>query len=108
MPKSDQEDEFAMSLIGETAAAPAGDLIKDATDASFMADVVEASKGAPEAKSVEQQQQRKRATRRRSSRRTLCHSSASSSSSWPAACCCCATDILVLVLWLLVLKAERA
>ena len=36
-----------MSLIGETAAAPAGDLIKDATDASFMADVVEASQGAP-------------------------------------------------------------
>jgi len=35
-----------MSLIGETAAA-AGDLIKDATDASFMADVVEASQGAP-------------------------------------------------------------
>jgi len=46
LPKSDQEDEFAMSLIGETAAA-AGDLIKDATDASFMADVVEASQGAP-------------------------------------------------------------
>ena len=69
----------------------------------------EASKGAPEAKGVEQQQQRKRATRRCCSRRTLCHSSASSSSSWPAACCCCcATDILVLVLWLLVLKAERA
>ena len=47
MPKSDQEDEFAMSLIGETAAAPAGDLIKDATDASFMADVVEASQDTP-------------------------------------------------------------
>ncbi|MEH6677254.1 co-chaperone YbbN [Phenylobacterium sp.] len=36
-----------MSLIGETAAAPAGDLIKDATDASFMADVVEASQDTP-------------------------------------------------------------
>ena len=35
-----------MSLIGETA-APAGDLIKDATDASFMADVVEASQDTP-------------------------------------------------------------
>ncbi|MDP2213393.1 co-chaperone YbbN [Phenylobacterium sp.] len=37
-----------MSLIGETAApAPGGDLIKDATDASFMADVVEASQDTP-------------------------------------------------------------
>jgi putative thioredoxin len=36
-----------MSLIGETAAAPAGDLIKDATDASFMADVVETSQDTP-------------------------------------------------------------
>ncbi|MDO8410320.1 MAG: co-chaperone YbbN [Phenylobacterium sp.] len=36
-----------MTLIGETAAAPAGDLIKDATDASFMADVVEASQDTP-------------------------------------------------------------
>jgi len=36
-----------MSLIGETAGKPAGDIIKDATDASFMADVVEASKTVP-------------------------------------------------------------
>jgi putative thioredoxin len=37
-----------MSLIGETAAAaPGGVLVKDATDASFMADVVEASQETP-------------------------------------------------------------
>src|SRR5215207_5405048 len=36
-----------MTLIGETAGPPAGDLIKDTTDASFMADVVEASKTTP-------------------------------------------------------------
>lgn len=40
-----------MSLIGETSGKPSGppvgDLIKDATDASFMADVVEASKTQP-------------------------------------------------------------
>ncbi|MDP1872886.1 co-chaperone YbbN [Phenylobacterium sp.] len=37
-----------MTLIGETAPpAPGGDLIKDATDASFMADVVEASQDTP-------------------------------------------------------------
>ncbi|MFI4966724.1 MAG: tetratricopeptide repeat protein [Caulobacterales bacterium] len=36
-----------MSLIGETTGKPAGDIIKDATDASFMADVVEASKDQP-------------------------------------------------------------
>ncbi|HZZ66806.1 MAG TPA: co-chaperone YbbN [Phenylobacterium sp.] len=36
-----------MSLIGETAGKPPGDIIKDATDASFMADVVEASKEQP-------------------------------------------------------------
>jgi putative thioredoxin len=36
-----------MTLIGETSGAPAGDIIKDATDASFMADVVEASKTTP-------------------------------------------------------------
>ena len=36
-----------MSLIGETAGPPAGDIIKDATDASFMADVVEASRETP-------------------------------------------------------------
>ena len=37
-----------MTLIGETQGAPAAaDLIKDATDASFMADVIEASKTAP-------------------------------------------------------------
>lgn len=36
-----------MSLIGETTGRPAGDIIKDATDASFMADVVEASKTTP-------------------------------------------------------------
>jgi len=36
-----------MTLIGETAGKPAGDIIKDATDASFMADVVEASRTTP-------------------------------------------------------------
>jgi putative thioredoxin len=36
-----------MSLIGETTGKPAGDIIKDATDASFVADVVEASKTTP-------------------------------------------------------------
>jgi len=36
-----------MSLIGESAGAPAADIIKDATDASFMADVVEASRETP-------------------------------------------------------------
>jgi len=36
-----------MTLIGETSGAPAGDIIKDATDASFMADVIEASKTTP-------------------------------------------------------------
>jgi putative thioredoxin len=37
-----------MTLIGETApAAPTGDLIKDSSDAAFMADVIEASKTQP-------------------------------------------------------------
>ena len=39
-----------MSLIGETtsgAGKPAGDIIKDGTDASFMADVIEASRSQP-------------------------------------------------------------
>ncbi|MCI3134009.1 thioredoxin family protein [Phenylobacterium aquaticum] len=36
-----------MSLIGETSAKPAGDLIKDGSDAGFMADVVEASQTTP-------------------------------------------------------------
>jgi putative thioredoxin len=36
-----------MSLIGETAGKPAGDIIKDGTDASFVADVLEASKETP-------------------------------------------------------------
>jgi putative thioredoxin len=36
-----------MSLIGETTSKPAGGLIKDATDASFMVDVVEASREQP-------------------------------------------------------------
>jgi putative thioredoxin len=36
-----------MTLIGETAGPPVGDIIKDATDASFIADVVEASKTTP-------------------------------------------------------------
>ncbi len=36
-----------MSLIGETSGPPAGDIIKDTTDASFIADVVEASKTTP-------------------------------------------------------------
>jgi putative thioredoxin len=36
-----------MSLIGETTGKPAGDIIKDATDASFAADVIEASKTTP-------------------------------------------------------------
>jgi putative thioredoxin len=37
----------SMTLIGETAGKPAGDIIKDGTDASFMADVIEASKIQP-------------------------------------------------------------
>jgi putative thioredoxin len=36
-----------MTLIGETAGKPAGDLIKDATDASFAADVLDASRDGP-------------------------------------------------------------
>jgi putative thioredoxin len=36
-----------MTLIGETAGAPAGDLIKDGTDQSFRVDVLEASKETP-------------------------------------------------------------
>jgi len=36
-----------MSLIGETAGKPPGDIIKDATDASFVDDVVEASRAQP-------------------------------------------------------------
>ena len=36
-----------MSLIGETAAKSAGELIKDGTDASFAADVIEASRTQP-------------------------------------------------------------
>lgn len=36
-----------MGLIGETTGKPAGDIIKDGSDASFMADVVEASKTQP-------------------------------------------------------------
>src|ERR1700755_778920 len=36
-----------MSLIGETAGAPPGDIVKDATDASFIDDVVEASRTTP-------------------------------------------------------------
>src|SRR5205085_3510660 len=36
-----------MSLIGETAAPPLGDIIKDATDATFAADVIEASRSHP-------------------------------------------------------------
>ena len=36
-----------MSLIGETAGKPAADIIKDATDASFIDDVVEASRAQP-------------------------------------------------------------
>jgi putative thioredoxin len=36
-----------MSLIGETAGPPKGDIIKDATDASFIDDVVEASRTTP-------------------------------------------------------------
>jgi putative thioredoxin len=36
-----------MTLIGETQAKAAGDLIKDGTDASFMADVIEASRETP-------------------------------------------------------------
>src|SRR6516225_7261103 len=37
----------AMTLIGETAGKPPGDLIKDATDASFAADVLDASRDVP-------------------------------------------------------------
>jgi putative thioredoxin len=36
-----------MSLIGETAGKPAADIVKDATDASFIDDVVEASREQP-------------------------------------------------------------
>jgi putative thioredoxin len=36
-----------MTLIGETAGPPAGDVIKDATDASFAADVLDASRDVP-------------------------------------------------------------
>jgi putative thioredoxin len=36
-----------MSLIGETTGKPAGDIIKDSSDANFMADVVEASRVQP-------------------------------------------------------------
>src|SRR5450755_1567514 len=36
-----------MSLIGETAGKPVGEIVKDATDASFIADVIEASKDQP-------------------------------------------------------------
>ena len=36
-----------MSLIGETSGPPAADLIKDGSDAGFMADVIEASKTTP-------------------------------------------------------------
>ena len=36
-----------MSLIGETAGPPAADIIKDATDASFAADVIDASRDQP-------------------------------------------------------------
>src|SRR3954463_6931471 len=36
-----------MGLIGEAAGAPAGEIVKDATDASFIDDVVEASKTTP-------------------------------------------------------------
>jgi putative thioredoxin len=36
-----------MTLIGETAGKPAGAVIKDATDASFVADVLEASRETP-------------------------------------------------------------
>jgi putative thioredoxin len=36
-----------MSLIGETTTAPPADLIKDGSDAGFMADVIEASKTQP-------------------------------------------------------------
>jgi putative thioredoxin len=36
-----------MSLIGETTGKPAGDIIKDGSDAGFMADVVEASRVQP-------------------------------------------------------------
>ncbi|HEX5262539.1 MAG TPA: thioredoxin domain-containing protein, partial [Phenylobacterium sp.] len=36
-----------MSLIGETTGKPAGEIIKDATDASFAADVLDASRDQP-------------------------------------------------------------
>jgi putative thioredoxin len=36
-----------MSLIGETAGKPSGEIIKDATDASFAADVIDASRETP-------------------------------------------------------------
>src|SRR3954468_4760073 len=36
-----------MSLIGETAGKPVGEIIKDTTDASFAADVIDASREQP-------------------------------------------------------------
>jgi putative thioredoxin len=42
-----QDGKEIMSLIGETQAKPAADLIKDGSDAGFMADVIEASKDTP-------------------------------------------------------------
>ena len=36
-----------MTLIGETSASAAADLIKDGTDQGFMADVIETSKTTP-------------------------------------------------------------
>jgi putative thioredoxin len=42
-----QDGKEIMSLIGETQPKPAGDLIKDGTDAGFMTDVIEASKETP-------------------------------------------------------------
>ena len=36
-----------MTLIGETAPSAIGDLIKDGSDAGFMADVIEASSTVP-------------------------------------------------------------
>jgi putative thioredoxin len=40
-------EDLAMSLIGETAGPPATDVIKDATDATFAVDVLDASRDTP-------------------------------------------------------------
>ncbi len=47
MPQKLEETAITMSLIGETSAPAGGPLVKDGSDASFMADVIEASRETP-------------------------------------------------------------